>query len=329
KPVMRALENAFTSSVPVLIHGESGTGKELAARAIHNQGPRKDFPFVAMNCAGIPEALLEAELFGHERGAFTGAVSRRLGVFEQAQGGTLFLDEIGDLHPSLQAKLLRVLQSKQFKRVGGNSTLTADVRVLAATNRDLEQEVEEGRFRPDLYYRLAVYTVLLPPLRDRAGDVPYLVVYFLTRCADRENKEIVGADPEVLELLELHDYPGNVRELENIISYAVVSARDEVLSIADLPPGFLRAVARKQKLVDADRGTATPADEDTGEGPFATLAAHEKKHIANALLRARGNKTRAAHMLGVSRMRLYRKIAEYGLEDSQEDPAQPAESEDA
>ncbi len=307
RPVMRALENAFDTDVCVLIHGESGTGKELAARAIHRRGGRADGPFVAVNCAGIPETLLEAELFGHERGAFTGAVARRRGVFEQAAAGTLFLDEIGELQPTLQAKLLRVLQTGEFKRLGGSEALTSTARVIAATNRDLETEVEQGHFRSDLYYRLAVYSVLLPPLRERALDVPYLVVYFLTRIAEDQGKDIEGADPEVIELLQLHDYPGNVRELENIIKFAVVSARDSVITVADLPPAFLRAVA------DVDRPVPDPPD--TSElVPFETLAAVEKRHIAAALLEADGNKTRAARLLGISRMRLYRKIAEYDLD---------------
>ncbi len=241
--VFRTLNNAIASNVTVLISGESGTGKELIARAIHSHGTRATGPFVAINCAGIPENLLEAEIFGYERGAFTGAHSRKPGKFELADGGTLMLDEIGEMHPSLQAKLLRLIQDGEYQRLGGTETLHADVRVLSATHRDLEAEVKAGRFREDLYFRLAVFTVYIPPLRERVGDVPLLVDSFVERFAEREGKQIEGVDRTAMELLKSYTYPGNVRELENVLSYAVVSAKGPVLAIVDLPPNFLHAVS--------------------------------------------------------------------------------------
>ncbi|MFT7624429.1 MAG: two-component system response regulator AtoC, partial [Myxococcota bacterium] len=261
KALFRSVRKATGSKVSVLIHGESGTGKELIAQAIHADGPTRSGPFIAINCAGIPEPLLEAELFGYERGAFTGAVARRIGKFEAALGGTLLLDEIGEMHPMLQAKLLRVLQEGEFHRLGGNTTIHTDIRVISATNRDLEHEIEENHFRADLYYRLAVYSVFVPPLRERTGDVSRLVEFFVERFAERESKRVQSVDRKALELLQLYDYPGNVRELENIISYAVVSSRGPELTIADLPPSFLRAVSRYRKRAQIESPTvmgATP-----------------------------------------------------------------------
>ena len=242
KAVFRTLLNALDSSVTVLIQGESGTGKELVASAIHENGPRASGPFVALNCAGIPENLLEAEIFGYERGAFTGATSRKPGKFELAQGGTLLLDEIGEMHPTLQAKLLRVIQSGEYQRLGGVETLYADVRVLSSTNRNLEREVELGRFRADLYYRLAVFTVYLPPLRERAGDIAVLSEHFVREYSRLESRNVNTIDKNAMELLGSYNFPGNIRELQNIISYAVISSRNETLTIADFPPNFLRAV---------------------------------------------------------------------------------------
>ena len=310
--LFRSLRKAVGSKVPVLITGESGTGKELIARAIHKSSPQAHGPFMAINCAGIPEPLLEAELFGYERGAFTGAVARKIGKFEAARGGTLLLDEIGEMHPLLQAKLLRVLQEGEFQRLGSTQTLRADVRVLSATNRNLDLEIEEGRFRADLYYRLAVYPVHIPPLRERRGDVDVLVAFFTDRFASREGRTIDSVDDNAMSLLREYDYPGNVRELENILSYAVVSARGKVITIADLPPAFLRAAARHRKR----RVTASP--DAPGEAQtarwtaadFPTLATLERRHIAQALELTKGNKTAASNMLGISRMTLYRKLAD-------------------
>ncbi|MCK6507421.1 sigma-54 dependent transcriptional regulator [Myxococcota bacterium] len=321
RAVFRALNNALESRVPVMIRGESGTGKELIAKAIHDHGPRRDGPFVAVNCAAIPENLLEAELFGYERGAFTGAVGRKRGRFELARGGTLMLDEIGEMDPRLQAKLLRVLQNGEFQRLGGTETLTADVRIISATHRDLEAEVEAGRFREDLYYRMAVFTVHLPALRERSGDLPLLIQHFLAEAARREGKKVEGVDPLALELLQSYSYPGNVRELQNVIAYAVVSARGPVVAMSDLPASFLRAVAMERRRAERDAVTgagATPAvpgaspaafrlEEGTG---FPTLDEVERRHIQAAMTRAEGNKALAARLLGISRMTLYRKLDE-------------------
>ena len=319
--VFRSLRSAIDSNVSVLVHGESGTGKELVARAIHNYSTRRNDPFMAINCAGIPENLLEAELFGYERGAFTGAVSRKIGKFEAARGGTLFLDEIGELHPMLQAKLLRVLQEGELQRLGGNQTIQTDVRIVSATNRDLEQEIAEGGFRADLYYRLAVYVVYIPPLRERPGDVPLLLDFFVRRFAEREERPVRAVDPRVGELLELYDFPGNVRELENIVSYAVVSARGPTITIANLPPAFLRAVSTRKRALQAEAQAPTPvarpAAVGTESGEFPTLEQVERRHIERALKTASGNKTAAANLLGISRMTLYRKLSEYQAQEGQ------------
>ncbi|MDP2310065.1 MAG: sigma-54 dependent transcriptional regulator [Pseudomonadota bacterium] len=339
RAVFRAVQSALPSRVPVLIRGDSGTGKELIARALHVNGPRRDGPFVAVNCAGIPENLLEAELFGYEKGAFTGATARKLGRFDMARRGTLFLDEIGDMPLALQPKLLRVLQEGEFVRLGGVETLTADVRVVSATHRDLEEAVATGRFREDLYYRLSVYTVNLPPLRDRAGDIPELARHFVRVCAAREGKPVIDLDPRVMELLCSYRFPGNVRELENLLAHAVVAARGALLGIADLPQPFLRAVALERRKpaplveppeaeVEAPRAppevrAAPPPAVETGNGKptvpvrsapvptsFPTLREMSRRHVADALRVAAGNKAEAARLLGVSRMTLYRTLKE-------------------
>ncbi|RME24586.1 MAG: sigma-54-dependent Fis family transcriptional regulator [Deltaproteobacteria bacterium] len=333
--VCLAIENAVASSVPIMLRGESGTGKEVVARAIHQMGPRANKPFVAVNCAAIPETLLEAELFGYERGAFTGAVARKRGRFELAAGGTLMLDEIGELHPLLQAKLLRVVQDGEYQRLGGTETLRADVRLISATNRDLETEVAAGRFREDLYYRMAVFAVHLPPLRKRTGDIPLLIQHFIDEFREREGKDVRSVDPLARELLESYSYPGNVRELQNIIAHAVVSARGPTIAISDLPQAFLRAVRDERGRTDpvatrtpdphaAPAGAAGPGGaasprsgaEETapgvegGDAGFPTLAEVEASHVRRAMEHARGNKALAARLLGVSRMTLYRKLQE-------------------
>jgi two-component system response regulator AtoC len=339
--VFRALRNALESNVTVLIQGESGTGKELVARAVHDYGPRSKGPFLALNCAGIPENLLEAEIFGYERGAFTGAQSRKPGKFEAAQEGTLLLDEVGDMHPALQAKLLRLLQSGEFQRLGGVETLYADVRVLSSTNRNLEREIETGDFRRDLYYRLAVFTVYLPPLRERKGDIRVLAEHFLREFAEKESKLVEGIDRNAMLLLESYAFPGNIRELQNILTYAVISSRGKMLTIADFPPNFLRAVSLHRKASKhplrhnivlpeppvvympdraeiVGRGHEVVAEEEASvEGSlsrvspehFPSLAELELSHIEKALRLCRGNKSAAARMLGISRVTLYRKLA--------------------
>jgi len=247
REVFRVLKNALPSKIPILVLGESGTGKELIAQAIHHGGPRSGGPLVAVNCAGIPENLLEAELFGFEKGAFTGASQRKPGRFDQARGGTLFLDEIGELPMSVQAKLLRVLQEGEYQRLGGVETLKADVRIVSATHRDLVAEVQKSCFREDLYYRLAVFTIELPPLRERHGDVALLVDFFLRRATAREGKRVRAVDPMALDLLSGFSFPGNVRQLENLLSFAVVNCQGPVLSMADLPRSFLRAAAHERR----------------------------------------------------------------------------------
>ena len=244
EPMRRVLElvrKVAATDATVLVLGESGTGKELVARALHAGSPRAAGPFVTISCAAIPEALLESELFGHERGAFTGAVRRKLGRFELADGGTLFLDEVGELPPAMQVKLLRVLQERRFERVGGEETVVADVRLVSATNRDLGAMVKAGAFREDLYYRLAVVPLTLPPLRDRPGDVRALCDHFLVKLAPRAGRRVLTLSPGALALLERHRWPGNVRELENALAQALVFADGEVIQPEDLPAGLARA----------------------------------------------------------------------------------------
>ncbi|MFZ5479455.1 MAG: sigma-54-dependent transcriptional regulator [Myxococcota bacterium] len=301
----RTLRSVIDATLPVLVRGESGTGKELVARAIHDLGPRARGPFVAVNCAGIPESLLEAELFGYERGAFSGAAGRKPGRFDLARGGTLFLDEIGEMAPALQAKLLRVLQQGDYQRLGGVETLKADVRVVAATHVDLEAAIAQGEFRQDLYFRLAVLTLSVPPLRERQGDVPVLAAAFLRRAAEREGRRVAGFDARVLELLDRHDYPGNVRELENIVSYAVVAAAGPAVGLGDLPPAFIKAAASKK--------AALPAEPAAVASGVDTLADVERRQVLAALGEVGGNKAKAARLLGISRMTLYRKLKEMGI----------------
>jgi len=233
--VLGIVSRVAPSSSTVLIRGESGTGKELIAAAIHHASPRHDRPFIKVNCSALPETLLESELFGHEKGAFTGALQRRIGRLEAAQGGTLFLDEVGDLPPQIQTKLLRFLQEREFERLGSNAPIQVDVRVIAATHRELEAAVKEGGFRQDLYYRLQVIPIFLAPLRERREDIPPLIDHFLRKYREREGKEIAGISPEARHFLLTYDYPGNVRELENMVERAVVLCRREVIGLEDLP----------------------------------------------------------------------------------------------
>ena len=295
--VLSLVRRVAPSEATVLIRGESGTGKELIAKAIHYASPRASGPLVKVNCAALPETLLESELFGHEKGAFTGAVGRRKGRFETADGGTLFLDEIGDLPLPLQAKLLRVLQEKEFERVGSSAPLRVDVRILAATHRDLEALAKAGRFRDDLYYRLNVVTIVLPPLRERRQDLPSLIDHFLKLFAEKDRKKIRGFTPEARDALLRYDYPGNVRELENIVERAVVLTRDEVIGRADLP------------LLVQENG----AEESERKSLPATVEGIERRMIADALSQAEGVQTRAAELLGISERALRYKLKKYGL----------------
>jgi DNA-binding NtrC family response regulator len=281
------------SDATVLITGENGTGKELVAEAIHRQSHRKKGPFIAANCSAYSPTLLESELFGHEKGAFTGAIKRKMGRIERAKGGTLFLDEIGDIAAATQVLLLRFLQDHSFERVGGEETLEADVRVLAATNRDLYREVEQGRFRDDLYYRLNVISIHLPPLRDRIEDIPLLAKHFLGKYTFKEGKEIHSFSSGAMQLLMDHEWPGNVRQLENAISHAVILAQDSVVERRHLPH-FLKQV---------------PADP-----PSTSLAENERRLILGVLQESNWNKHEAARRLKISRSTLYSKIRRYRLD---------------
>jgi len=283
------------SAATVLIQGESGTGKELIADALHRQSPRRDRPFVKVNCAALPETLLESELFGYERGAFTGAVARKEGRFELADGGTLFLDEVGDLSLTTQAKLLRVLQEGTFERLGGTRTLQVDVRLVAATNRDLTLAVQARAFREDLYYRLNVITLTLPPLRERREDIPLLASRFAEAFAAKNSKTIRGFTPEALDLLQQYPWPGNVRELENSVERAVVLTRDDWLGVEDLP--------------EAVAGGAVEALERTVTIPLGMpLEEVERLLIDETLKLAKGDKTIAAKLLGIASRTIYRKL---------------------
>ncbi len=287
------------SRTTVLILGESGTGKELLARLIHSLSPRAKKPLITVNCGTLHENLLESELFGHEKGAFTGAAARRIGRVEEADGGTLFLDEIGDISLSLQVKLLRFLQEREFQRLGGNQVLSADVRILAATNRDLEAGIKEGLFREDLFYRLNVISLSLPPLRERKEDLPGLIDHFLARFSRENGRKINGITSEARDLLMKYDYPGNVRELENIIERAVVISREEVITTADLPfqPGPPGRTQEKR-----EEGGLKNSVEDL-----------ERRLIADALAKADHHQTKAAEILGISERMLRYKIKKYEL----------------
>lgn len=291
--VFRLIERVAPTDKVVLIQGESGTGKEVVARAIQERSSRADRPFVTINCAALPETLVESELFGHEKGAFTGATNRKNGLFEVADSGTLFVDEIGELPLALQPKLLRVLEDGSLRRVGSHQERRVNVRVIAATNRDLQKEVQAGRFREDLYYRLNVISVILPPLRERASDIPLLVDYFLGDGWDLE--------PAALELIKRYSWPGNVRQLINALDRAMVMADNHHISMEDLPCELRHEVENVQ----------TPLNSYAGVDDLASI---EKSHIINVLHQENGNKAKAARALGIHRRKLYRLIERYGIE---------------
>jgi DNA-binding NtrC family response regulator len=300
-PLMAELINMASrvavSRASVLIQGESGTGKELLARLIHNLSPRANKPIIVVNCGALHENLLESELFGHEKGAYTGATSRRIGRFEEADGGTLFLDEIGELSPVIQVKLLRFLQEREFQRLGSNTNIRVDVRVISATNRDLEDQVQKGSFRGDLLYRLNVVTMALPPLRERKEDVPILINHFIDNFSKENNKHITGLTAEARDLLLKYDYPGNVRELENILERAVVIARDEYITVNDLPfkSDHLNEHAKK-KISGSLRESMDEL---------------EKVLIAEAMEKTLNNQSKAAEILGMSERMLRYKLKKY------------------
>jgi DNA-binding NtrC family response regulator len=296
--VYKLVARVASSTATVLVEGESGTGKEVVARAIHLNGPVAAGPFIAVNCAAIPENLLESELFGHEKGAFTDAITRRIGRFEQATNGTLFLDEIADMSLALQAKILRAVQEREIERVGGGEPIAVNVRVIAATNRDLKEAIKQGRFREDLYYRLAVITVRLPRLAERGDDLLFLTAYFVRQFADRYGKPIHAVSDRALELLRNHPWVGNVRELRNVIERAVIVATDDHLRVEHLPDEF-----RGEEATLPDRP----------EGTLLTLVEVEARYIARVLAHTKGQIGAAAEILGIHRNTLTRKMKEYGL----------------
>ncbi len=299
REVFGLLELAAPTSAPVLLSGESGTGKELAARTLHELSPRHRDPFVPVNCAAIPETLLESEIFGHERGAFTGALERRVGCFELAHGGTIFLDEVAEMTPSTQAKFLRILQDGMLRRLGGKTEVAVDVRVVAATNKDPEKAIRDGALREDLYYRLNVFSISLPPLRERREDIPLLIRAFLDEFDAKYDKRVKAVDEIVLEILRRHPWPGNVRELRNVIERAVIACAADVIAPAHLPAGLSNF---------ADQGPA-----DLIRLPVGTsLADVEREVILKTLAAVDRNKTRAAEMLGISVKTLYNKLNQYG-----------------
>ena len=302
--VLETVRQVAPSKATVLVTGESGTGKELIARAIHQLSPRARQPLVAVHCAGLPRELIESELFGHEKGAFTGAHERRIGRVEQAQGGTLFLDEIGEIDATIQIKLLRFLGERTFERVGSNKTLTADVRLVTATNKNLEERVKSGAFREDLYFRLKVVEIRLPPLRERTGDIPLLAQDFLREFARENDKKVNDFAAESLEALMQYGWPGNVRELRTAIEHAVVLCRGEKITPRDLPPN-VRGNGAAQAAADAAR-LLTQND--------LTVQEAEKQLIIRALKESNGNRTLAAKKIGISRRTLHRKLHTYHLE---------------
>ena len=304
KKVFRTVRQVAPSDATVLLEGPSGTGKEVVAHAIHNLSRRSDGPFVAVHCAALTPTLLESELFGHEKGAFTGAVSRQIGRFEAANGGTLFLDEISEIDPSTQIKLLRVLEDRTFERVGGTETLHTDIRVVAATNRDFKAYVDAGKFREDLYYRLNVVGIKLPPLKDRHGDIPLLAQRFLREYSAKNGDRVKSISPEAMSILEAYPWPGNVRELRNAIEKMVVLAEGERLAPSDVPEE-MRAAA---SLHGTPAARAMP--------PGGTLSDTEKNRVLAALAANGGNRSRAADALGISRRTIQRKLKEYAIEDS-------------
>jgi len=314
KNVFKMLTHVIDSKVTVLIQGESGTGKEIVARAIHYNGPRKNESFIPINCAGIPDTLLESELFGYEKGAFTGAVSRKQGRFELADKGTIFLDEIGEMNPSLQSKILRIIQERKFERLGGTETIPVDVRIISATNRNLAEEARKGNFRDDLYYRLSVFQVNLPALRERKGDVPLLTEFFIKKFAEIENKPVRRISPAALRLLESYPFPGNVRQLENIISHGVVVCESDTIGMDDLPRALVDEAAKTMNQEEAapDLDTRMQKLIRTGD-EVPKLEDVESAIIRRAIDLHDGNLVQAAKRLGISRATIYRRMEQLGI----------------
>ncbi|HLU68184.1 MAG TPA: sigma-54 dependent transcriptional regulator [Kofleriaceae bacterium] len=330
REVLARVEQVAPTSSTVLLRGETGTGKELVAHAIHINSNRSDKPFVRVNCAALAPGVLESELFGHEKGAFTGAVARRPGRFELADGGTLFLDEVGDLPMEVQIKLLRALQEREFERVGGTETISVDVRVISATNRDLEAMIDTGAFREDLYYRLNVFPIHLPALRERTGDIPILVDHFIGKFARSAGKRVSGCTPEAMEKLQSYTWPGNVRELENIVERAMILVKGDRVEAADLDFGRRaqqaggaapQAAMHRQKteplptIAPVGAGAAAADATASGSRPLAErLADEERREIIAAVDRSGGNIALAARVLGINRSTLYYRLRKHGLE---------------
>ena len=319
REIYKTIGRVAESDTTVLIQGESGTGKELVARAIHNHSRRREKPFLAVNCAAIPEPLLESELFGYEKGAFSGADSRKIGKFEQSSTGTIFLDEIGDMALMTQSKILRVLQDQTVERLGGKETIKVDIRVLAATNQNLEKAVQEKRFREDLFYRLNVVTLFLPPLRERVEDIPELVEYFISRFKQRASSSALGISPEVLRLFKSYSWPGNVRELENVLKKAFILCKSAVLTREDFP--FLKGLEPQSDLERFEKELSNLLEilfqtKEHLKGEFyQKIVELVEKHLIEKTLREVGNnQVKAAELLGINRITLRKRIKDFGLE---------------
>jgi DNA-binding NtrC family response regulator len=289
--IFELIKTVAPTNATVLITGETGTGKEIIARAVHHQSKRRNKPFIATSCAALAESLLESELFGHEKGSFTGAVGRKKGKFEAADKGTLFLDEIGEINTNTQIHLLRALEEKKITRIGSNEEIPVDVRVITATNKDLRNMVLEGKFREDLYYRLKVVTINIPPLKDRKEDILPLADYFLKKYAEENNKDASTFSPGVIEFMLNYSWPGNVRELENMIEHGVILTKDDIVTMAELPQDIIHPTVHKEK----------------------TIEAVTKNHVLNVLEETKGNISQAAQILGIRRMTLYNKLKKYNL----------------
>jgi two-component system nitrogen regulation response regulator GlnG len=311
--VFKLTGRVANSDAPVMITGESGTGKELVARALHHYSPRADKTFVAINCAAIPEQLLESELFGHEKGAFTGAVSQRLGRFEQCNGGSLFLDEIGDMPLPLQGKILRVLQDGEFSRVGGNSSIRTDVRIIAATNKQLETEVAEKRFREDLFYRLNVVRIQLPPLRQRVEDVRLLAEYFVQRVATTKRLPRLKLSEDAIKVLEGYHWPGNVRELENTIQRACLLATSDILLPKDIPLGAVAEAAPSEGAVTKEQAIEVLLRAAQADPEVELLPWLEREFTVHAMRETKGNQVQAAKLLGITRATLRKRLERFGI----------------
>ncbi len=318
KPMQRVyqlLESAAASQAPVVILGESGTGKELAAAAIHRRSPRREGPFIKVNCAALNESLLESELFGHEKGAFTGAERQRKGRFEAASGGSIFLDEIGDMPPAVQVKLLRVLQEGEIERVGSHEPIKVDVRVISATNQDLGQLVEKRRFREDLFYRINVVPISLPPLRQRPEDIPLLAQTFVERVALRSGRTIHGFSQEALSLLMSYSWPGNVRELINVVEYAFVTCREGSIKTSHLPPNLLSQAGAQRPPAPGGAAAGTASTKGVYTSSRENRDLRQRREIEEALARSGGRKAEAAELLGVSRVTLWKRMKKLGMAD--------------